>query len=215
MGKVESRRAYDAGTWELLRTAFASFFGTSSGPALRRDGLQGSGNTFRLRQNDVWGVVNFQRSMYSTAESVRFRVNVAATSDRLLRRHNSPPWPEGKPPSEADCVIRLDLDFFVRPAAGSWLLVDAQTDVAALGGAIVDDLRTFALPYLRSLSTGRAVDAELPSWTTVSRFRRAARGDARTLHVARYQRATLDPDLLKRLAEYTPSKADVQRPPSA
>jgi hypothetical protein len=68
-------------------------------PALRLLGMKGSGGNFVLPDPDHYLLVGFQGSHYSTAESVRFTVNLAVISKDAWERGWQPWW--GKPSATA------------------------------------------------------------------------------------------------------------------
>lgn len=80
---------------ELLRTVVA--------PGLRKRGLRGSGQSYLLPDEVVWAQVGFQKSRASTAEAVRFTVNLNITDkaawDEVRREHS---YVKDKPPPGVD-----------------------------------------------------------------------------------------------------------------
>lgn len=52
-------------------------------PPLKAHGFRKQGQTFGLRGDGVWGIINFQKSQWSNRDSLDFTINVAIWSDRL------------------------------------------------------------------------------------------------------------------------------------
>ena len=130
---------------------FGSLLRDHIAPVLRGEGLKGSGSTFRLKGDGVWGVINFQRRRrYSTADEIRFTVNVSVASERL--RHMTYGWHEGAPPSEENCALRQRIGFMLpdRPPADWWWILDGTTDLDQLSADIAGYLIAAAVPFLRS-----------------------------------------------------------------
>jgi hypothetical protein len=78
----------------LLRDHLAAFF--------RPEGFRKQRQTFWIRGEGTWGVVNFQKSAWNTADEVTLYVNVAVGSDRLMPKRAG----RTTPPPEYECSIR-------------------------------------------------------------------------------------------------------------
>jgi hypothetical protein len=110
-----------------------------------------------MQRDGVWSVLNFQRSRQSTAEEVRFTVNVGVASERLRRSTHE--WREGSPPAEADCALRRRIGFLLpdRPPADYWWIVDADTDLDRLSADLTGYLLGAGIPFLRTFPTDEAL----------------------------------------------------------
>lgn len=58
-------------------------------PALRDAGFSRKGKTFYLGAENNWGIVEFQKSLKSTADEVLFTINLGIVSGRLLAFYSS------------------------------------------------------------------------------------------------------------------------------
>jgi hypothetical protein len=56
---------------------YAEWMKTAFGPALRAEGMRGSGGRFEFPSEVVWAQLGFQKSTYSDAQEVRFTVNLS------------------------------------------------------------------------------------------------------------------------------------------
>src|SRR5213080_565037 len=77
---------------ETAQTTFARLLRDVVAPALRAEGLRGSGMSYVLPDPVFWGIVGFQESMRSDADVVKFTVNLTATAkedwDEWRRDHS-------------------------------------------------------------------------------------------------------------------------------
>jgi hypothetical protein len=127
-------------------------------PALRDLGFKRSGQTFGIRGNGVWGILNLQRSTSSNANLARFTVNVSVWSD-LLAEHNN--TGDGllyskKLPPEPACHWRTRIGQFMPGGNDHWWDLGPAVD-AKLATMVVDAVRDSAVPELLS----RQSDADL------------------------------------------------------
>lgn len=56
---------------------YAEWMKSAFGPALRAEGMRGSGGRFEFPSEAAWAQVGFQKSTYSDAQEVRFTVNLS------------------------------------------------------------------------------------------------------------------------------------------
>lgn len=142
-------------------------------PALRREGLRGSGTSYVLPNPTVWAQVGFQKSMSSSTDVVRFTINLKVTDkaswDEQRRDHSAV---KDTPPLGIDPdawnARRLEESYYPpRPAANTlgygrykrigqllpspgdqwWdLTVDNADEVI---GIALHALLTYGLPWLR------------------------------------------------------------------
>ena len=73
------------------------------GPTLRERGFAGSGQDFYRRIDGNWAAVNVQRDRHSTAEEVRFTVNLGTASTEVRLEDGFSP---DEPAREVDCHWR-------------------------------------------------------------------------------------------------------------
>ena len=146
--------------------------------ALRERGFVRSKSTFWLRRRPQWGVLNVQRSRYSTREAVSFTINVSVASE-LVRPHlpRWAAWREGSRPSEITCQVRRRIGSLLPDDGDRWWDVDAGTDVDALAASLTELLDGYALPFLEPLLEPRAFAEYVfercasPDWAGISHWR--------------------------------------------
>ncbi|HEV2758537.1 MAG TPA: DUF4304 domain-containing protein [Acidimicrobiales bacterium] len=154
-------------------------------PALRREGLRGSGSSYVLPDRGWWAQVGFQKSMSSTRDVVKFTVNLKVTDKKWWdeqRRAHSPM--KDTPPPGIDPTVwdaeRLERSAYpVRPSATTSGEGRLERLGALLPGVeghqwwspgahdaeeVVDDalraLVSFGLPWLRQQLSGASSAAD-------------------------------------------------------
>ena len=77
---------------ETPQAAFARLLRDLVAPALRAEGLRGSGNSYVLPDDEWWAQLAFQKSKYSNRELVKFKVTFGAVRkadwDAIRREHS-------------------------------------------------------------------------------------------------------------------------------
>jgi hypothetical protein len=114
------------------------------------------GPTMRLIRNNVAGLVNFQRSSWSSRQEIRFTVNVGVVYGALL-------------PSRVPLDRALECDAQVRERLGAlshrkhdfWWTINESTDVEALSSEIVSEVTRYAIPFIEKNLDPQAL---LDSW---------------------------------------------------
>ena len=117
-------------------------------PALKSLGFGRRRGSFYLFDHGNWAVVNFQRSSSSTAQRIRFTVNVGVASQRLSGL--APAEWRRKPPPEWKCDWRERLGFYRDEPVDTWWFLDEETDVAALAGEVLTLLVERAIPQMKT-----------------------------------------------------------------
>jgi hypothetical protein len=137
-------------------------------PALRRLGLKGSGQAYTLPDDDHFAQIAIRKNWHSTAEVIEYSLDFsvvrrAAWADLFAdqpRRGTRPPTPseyvgvEGAWQASIDRLSPDDREF--------WWAVTAQDDPDAVATRIVDAIRDYGLPAMRSAIAGRAEEDGYP-----------------------------------------------------
>jgi hypothetical protein len=155
---------------ENAQETFARLLKQTVAPALREAGLQGSGRSYLLPDNDWWVQIGFQKSSYSDSTIVKFTVNLKATSKREWderrrdRSYLKDTPPEGvfkadwdrqrlerspvpiKPSANTEIGIRLGQ---VIPGVGRdrwWEVLAGDSDAVMV--EVVDAIKRYGIPAL-------------------------------------------------------------------
>jgi len=131
-------------------------------PELRAAGFKGSGQGFELPSESHWAVLGFQKSAWSDRQRVTFTVNLTVVA-RAVWANGRRRWPElpekpgpnwGLPPmmesafdtgywhSRIGQLMPGNLD--------QWWELDASKDSGAVAAEVVQSIRTYAIPEMRT-----------------------------------------------------------------
>ena len=86
-------------------------------PALSECGFRRSSQNFVIESPQCWGIVNFQKSLYSLPGRKRFTINVAIAAKRVLRFYEEP---EDKPPLHYKCHWEIRLGRLIPGQMDLW-----------------------------------------------------------------------------------------------
>jgi hypothetical protein len=169
---------------ETAQKTFSRLLRDVVAPTLRSSGLQGSGTSYVLPDQDWWGQVGFQKSRSSDKSVVKFTVNLSTTLkaewDQIRREHSylKDTPPEGVTKSDWDAKL-LEQSFF---PAKPWpntapfmrlghLIPDVRSDrwwYVAAGGQdlvmdeVVDAVKQYGIPALQNRMRTGIWDERLP-----------------------------------------------------
>ncbi len=147
MGQTPAAAALD----EVIRAGLA--------PALRAEGFRKDGRTFRRVRDECIQVVSLQSSRSSTAEEVRFTMNVGVYFRQVRAMLEGCGGPGRRGPSESDCTLRAQIGSFSPGLAGAWWTAtrgSAPEVLRALGDEILGAYQQQARPWLDRVSDLRA-----------------------------------------------------------
>ena len=126
-------------------------------PVLRGRGFGGSGQDFHRRIDGNWAAINVQRYRYSTADDVRFTINLGTASTAVRDEDGFPP---DEPAREINCHWRARIGDLLPKPADTWWSVrsDAPASrIAALGNTIAGHLADRAVPKLEVMASDEAI----------------------------------------------------------
>jgi len=122
-------------------------------PALREQGLVGSGGRYSIRSETHWALLAFQKSWYSDSAEVRFTVNLMVVRrddwDELVREH---PY-YGKKPSAITTyrnpARQVRIGELVDDLEDKWWRIFSGQDMDAVQPDLLGNLIDVGLPWLR------------------------------------------------------------------
>jgi hypothetical protein len=130
-------------------------------PELRAMGFKGSGGRYSLPSEECWALLGFQKSTYSDAVKLQFTVNLAVVtrSDWAALRASEPFHPE-KPSaqlgtSKAGHNVRIGQLYSDEPGDWWWSM-RSDADSAEVASSVLDGIREYGLPWMRSLMVDHA-----------------------------------------------------------
>jgi hypothetical protein len=86
-------------------------------PALAERGFRRKSQNFVIESPQCWGIINFQKSLYSAAGQKTFTVNVAIAAKRILHFHDEP---TDKPPLHYKCHWEVRLGQLIPGCSDRW-----------------------------------------------------------------------------------------------
>lgn len=113
---------------------------------LRDHGFRTTGGVARLIENGNSGVIEFQKSGRSTAESKTFTINIGIALGSLIGRTSKKPISHC---SVAECHAHLRLSELRDPGSDLWWTVTGNAIDEAVLAEVLDRLETDALPLIR------------------------------------------------------------------
>lgn len=146
---------------------------------LRPLGFKRRGSTLRLVRNDVSGLINFQRSSWSSREEIRFTINVGVVYGTLLARRVA-----------LDRALECDAHVWGRLCSLShrgqdhWWTIIPSTDIAGLSAEVASEVSRYALPVIEKYLEPRMLLESLDSGLAPGLTRRV-----RIDHLARLKAA--------------------------
>jgi Domain of unknown function (DUF4304) len=90
-------------------------------------------------------VIEFQKSMSSTSETILFTVNLGVVSKQLSEVSWGPPF---KMRSTSSCHLQERLGYFLAEKRDKWWEVKATTDAKKLGDQVLALILDHAVPYI-------------------------------------------------------------------
>lgn len=123
-------------------------------PALRREGLRGSGGNYVMPSESHWVLIGFQRSTSSDASAVKFTVNC-----KVVRRDVWSHMQEERPYIGTTPSANIGAGSFewyrrigelMPEADDKWWWLRSEDDSALIATEVLEAIRTHALPVLRA-----------------------------------------------------------------
>jgi hypothetical protein len=140
------------GCMATAQDKFSALLADDFAPWLNKRGFKRRDFTFRRRQAQAWQIINFQRDKHSTANLVRFTINLGVSLDVL---HEDPAWRSRGWPLEHQCDFRDRLGL-LRSRQDHWWTVRPLFPTRR---AVTDVLAALeqALPWLDAHADPRAL----------------------------------------------------------
>ena len=115
-------------------------------PLLKACGFSRSGQTFYLRYEKNWGLINFQKSGSSSASRVVFTVNIGIVSGAFSEF--AADGQTSKRPSVWACTWRQRLGFMLPEHQDKWWTIDAQISLEQLAQELGGYIGEIAVPEI-------------------------------------------------------------------
>jgi hypothetical protein len=132
---------------------YAGWMKESFGPALRAEGMRGSGGRFEFPSDVVWAQMGFQKSTYSDSQEVRFTVNLSAIRRDVWEEHRLEEPYLGEQPKPTfhygAWADQVRIGTLTPEGEDKWwrIVRGAQSDLVC--DDALHDLLTYGVPWLR------------------------------------------------------------------
>jgi hypothetical protein len=136
-----------------VQDKFKEFLKSSVAPALRENGLKGSGQAYSIKSNDYWALIGLQKSMYSDSQGLKFTINIYVVSKQQ--------WEEARErysyfPKKPSANTKWQVGWSERigtlmPAKlDHWWEFNNQTNERELAQQVVEAVLNHAVPAMHS-----------------------------------------------------------------
>lgn len=114
-------------------------------PFFKEYGFSLQGNTFIIKENSNYGLINFQKSRKSKNDIVIFTINIGVISNRLIDYFSL----NIESPSIEDCHWRQRIGFLLKKNNDKWWQIDQGTNVDELYIEIKEYLTSYAISAIK------------------------------------------------------------------
>ncbi len=118
-------------------------------PLLSLHGYKRYGNTYLLYKDEIWRLINFQKSTKSTRHEVLFTINLGISSQLLYNFYNE----TIKRPKIEDCHFRERIGFLLPQHKDKWWTINANSNLVDLNEEIFSSTEHYIVPELEKYSS--------------------------------------------------------------
>jgi hypothetical protein len=115
-------------------------------PVLSEFGFRRKSQNFVIESPDCWGVINFQKSLYSAAGQRTFTVNVAIAAKRILRFYDEP---VETPPLHYKCHWEIRLGELIPGSSDRWWTLSNQASYESVATEVKELVTESAVPIVK------------------------------------------------------------------
>jgi Domain of unknown function (DUF4304) len=115
-------------------------------PTLAEYGFRRHSQNFVIESPECWGVINFQKSLYSSAQQKRFTVNVAIAAKRVLRFYNEP---DDKSPLHYKCHWEARLGHLSHGSSDRWWTLSDEASYQPVFAEVKGLIADRAVPIVK------------------------------------------------------------------
>jgi len=136
-----------------VQSKFKELLKNSVAPALRENGLKGSGQAYSIKSDEYWALIGLQKSMYSDSQGLKFTINVYVVSKKQ--------WEEGRNkysyfPQKPSANTMWQVGWSERIGTlmpsrlDHWWEYNNQTNDGELAQQVVEAILEYAVPAMQS-----------------------------------------------------------------
>ncbi|SRR5712691_11265917 len=115
-------------------------------PVLAELGFRRRSQNFVIESPDCWGVINFQKSLYSSAGQKTFTVNVAIAAKRIMRFYDEP---ADKPPFHYKCHWEVRLGQLIPGCSDRWWTLSNEASYDSALAEVAGLITEKAVPIVK------------------------------------------------------------------
>ncbi len=109
-------------------------------------GFRRSNQNFVIESSECWGVINFQKSLYSSAQQKRFTINVAIAAKRVLHFYDEP---EDKSPLHYKCHWEVRLGQLIPGSSDRWWTLSDEASYPPVTAEVKELIASLAVPVVK------------------------------------------------------------------
>ena len=115
-------------------------------PALRKQGFRRKSQNFVMESAECWGIINFQKSLYSRAGQKNFTVNLAIAAKRILRFYGEP---INEPPRYYASHWEIRIGQLIPGRLDRWGILSDELSFHVVAPEVTKYLLQLAVPIVR------------------------------------------------------------------
>ena len=123
--------------------------------ALKARGYRKMARSFSRLEAGLYGVLNFQASLWNTPESARFTVNLCFTLPFFHEKWTNRAFPRN--PGSAASVVQERIGLLMPGKRDHWRQVSPGCDAAQVGREVTEAIERYGLPFLEASWSVRAL----------------------------------------------------------
>lgn len=136
-----------------VQNKFKELLKNTVAPALRENGLKGSGQEYSIKSEDYWALIGLQKSMYSDSQKLKFTINIYVISKQQ--------WDEGREqfsyfPKKPSPNTKWQLGWSERigmlmpSKLDHWWEFNIETNASELAEQVVEAISKYAIPAMQA-----------------------------------------------------------------
>lgn len=115
-------------------------------PSVAREGFRRNSQIFVIESEECWGIINFQKSLYSSAHEKKFTVNVAIAAKRILSFYGEA---ANKPPPHWKCHWETRIGHFIPGQGDRWWTLSDESSFDPVFTEVAELVVGKAVPILK------------------------------------------------------------------
>lgn len=139
---------------------FNEILKTSIYPLVKEFGYSRKALTFYRKHEGNWALINFQKSVQNTSETLKFTINCGVASTKILEFLPPPQYRVNDPnskPTILDCHWSQRVGFLLPEQSDKWWIIDKQGSGLRLSQELTESIKIHIIPILEKLISDEAL----------------------------------------------------------